>query len=241
MKRIGIVLVIILSLSIILLLFLHQQIMLNISADTQKLITIAETLTLAMLLTLVFIRMRLVNRYIVQLAEISLEEGYGKSFRSTAKELSKKLVRLDIFLLLWICSRPPRESTKYNHKTHGLGGWISSCQFAAFELMFHFRRTTIPFLRSIAWGEYDWIQGNAIELLIRFAAEGIQTQRIVDEIRLKFPYIRKEAQLYAVQPLLRLFESNKLDSIFTELMDIEDFRDAYEELIGLKQGRSLLG
>ena len=55
----------------------------------------------------------------------------------------------------------------------GLGAWLTAWQFAVFEILFHFRSSAVEVLRRIAWGEYDWTQGNALEILVRLAAEGI--------------------------------------------------------------------
>ena len=47
-----------------------------------------------------------------------------------------------------------------------------------------------------------------------------------------YPEVRYEAQLYAIQPLIMDLERNQsLRLVFDELIEIEEFKDAYEELI----------
>ncbi|KAB0548924.1 hypothetical protein F7R01_15980 [Pseudomonas argentinensis] len=102
-----------------------------------------------------------------------------------------------------------------------------------FEILFNMGAKAIPFIREIAWGEYDWTQGNAIELLIRFAANGVQRKEIIAEIKRNYPVIRYEAQLYAIQPLIPKLQGNSsLRAVFDELLDIEDFKESYDELVG---------
>ena len=126
---------------------------------------------------------------------------------------------------------PPNEPDFYSAEKYGLGGWLSSCQFAIFEIIYNIGEEALPFVREIAWGKYDWIQGNAIELLIRFASEGIQSEELISEIKKEYPNIRYEAQLYAIQPLINELENNQaLRQIFDQLFEIEDFKDAYDEI-----------
>jgi len=128
--------------------------------------------------------------------------------------------------------KPPDVPPSYSVKKHGLGGWLSACQFSIFELIYNFGESALPMVREIAWGEYDWTQGNAIELLIRFAAKGIKREEIISEIKKNFPNIRHEARLYAIQPFLPKFKKDpEIKKVFKELMQVEDFKESYEELI----------
>ncbi len=165
------------------------------------------------------------------LAEYLLQPDKMEEFRIKSKELSKTISIYQLDELKVMFHEPPKESNLYNAKDHGLGGWLSSCQFAIFELIYNLGDDALPFIRKIAWGEYDWTQGNAIELLIRFAADGIETEKIKNEIKELFPNIRTEAQLYAIQPLLTKIEKDqKLKNIFDDLMEINEFKESYEEL-----------
>lgn len=126
---------------------------------------------------------------------------------------------------------PPKPPADYDFRRHGLGGWISARQFAIFELAYNLGSDALPFVRQIAWGEYDWTQGNAIETLIRLASDGIETEAIVNEMLSKIVDIREEALLYAIGPLLpRLESDNSLREIIQRLRKAEQFDWAYREL-----------
>ena len=123
---------------------------------------------------------------------------------------------------------PPARPVGYDPEKHRLGAWGIACQFAIFELMYNLGEPALPYIRDIAWDEYDWTQGNAIELLIRFAADGVQTEAILEEISEHFPSLQYEAQAYAIEPLLpRLKDEAPLKAIFDQLMEIEEFEEVY--------------
>ncbi|MFC3679462.1 hypothetical protein [Bacterioplanoides pacificum] len=165
------------------------------------------------------------------LAEYLLSPSNLGEFRIKVKGLSKVISVENLSELKGMFNEPPKESELFSTEKHGLGGWLSVCQFAILELVYNLGPDALPFIREIAWGEYDWTQGNAIELLIRFAADGVEPEEIKNEIKQKFPRIRFEAQLYAIQPLLSEIENDiKLKNIFYDLMEIEEFKEAYEEL-----------
>ncbi len=149
------------------------------------------------------------------LAELILQDGLSDAFLEEARRASTGVGPNDFPEIRRLFHDPPPEPDVYDVTKHGLGGWLSACQFAAFELIFHSGAAALPFLREIAWGEYDWTQGNAIELLIRLAATGIEPDEIIAEIKRNFPDIRYEAQLYALDPLLsRLQADAGLRAIF---------------------------
>jgi len=123
---------------------------------------------------------------------------------------------------------PPKE---LEEKFSGLGAWISARQFAIFEMFYNFGENAIPALRRVAYGEYDWTQGNAIEVLCRLAADGSQRDDLVGQLRQRFPNIRFEAQLYAIQPLLKQSEHNpNIKNILSELEDLPEYQDVLQEL-----------
>ena len=134
-----------------------------------------------------------------------------------------------------LCTRfhsPPRgEPPGFGPEQRGLGGWLSAWQFAIFELFFEFGSAALPMLRQVAFGEYDWTQGNAIEVLVRLAARGIEREQIIAELRQEFPRFRIEAQLYSVGPLLdHAARDSEVAAVVRELNDISEWRAAVEEL-----------
>jgi len=62
-------------------------------------------------------------------------------------------------------SIPP---THLEKKFPVLGQWLTARQFAIFEILFFVGSPALPFLKKVAFGPYDWSQGNAIEIYIRF-------------------------------------------------------------------------
>ncbi len=176
------------------------------------------------------------NKAAIAVCEIAetvfLTGGHGEEFRNIAKEKSANFSVADLEEFKKLFHTPPKESELYNPKQHGLGSWLSTCQFSIFEIYYNLGKDAIPFIREIAWGEYDWTQGNAIELLIRFASDGINRTEILEEIKSNYPKVRFEAQLYAIQPLIAKLETNpELKAVFDELMELKCFKESYEELI----------
>lgn len=172
-----------------------------------------------------------IQKIVSQLADYLLVNGVNNDFRVLAKEKAKKIKLKNWGILKEIFHNPPKDSKVYDVKKHGLGGWVSARQFSIFELLYNFGEPALPFIREIAWGEYDWTQGNAIELLIRFASDGVCRDEIIAEIQQNFPKIRYEAQLYAIQPLIgQLKTNNQLKSVFDELMKIKEFKESFYEL-----------
>jgi hypothetical protein len=170
---------------------------------------------------------------IARLAEHVLLGRDPGEFRKLAAAEFKVLDLADPSSLAAFLHADIPEPTAYDPRVHGYGGWISACHFATFELIYNFGEEALPLLREVAWGEYDWTQGNAIELLLRLAAAGVETDPIIAEIEREFPRIRFEAQLYAIQPLLSSLEGDPgLQSIFDRLRRIPEFEQAWDELVG---------
>ncbi|KAF1040991.1 MAG: hypothetical protein GAK33_00608 [Burkholderia lata] len=106
----------------------------------------------------------------------------------------------------------------------GLGAWLAAWQFAIFEILFHFRDSALGSLREIAWGEYDWTQGNALEILIRLAANGIGRELTIAEFQRNFEQVSDEAKRYAVGPLLHRAKFDpEIAAIVNELNSIPDW------------------
>jgi hypothetical protein len=134
-----------------------------------------------------------------------------------------------------LCTRfhSPRraEPPGFGAEQRGLGGWLSAWQFAIFELFVEFGSAALPILRQVAFGECDWTQGNAVEVLVRLAARGIEREQIIVELRREFPRLRVEAQLYSVGPLLDDADRDSaVAALMRELNDISEWRAAVEEL-----------
>lgn len=173
-----------------------------------------------------------ITNSVAELAEHLVVNGLGGSFRELAKHSSENISMDTISQLEALLHSPPAEPEAIKEMSLGLGQWMALCQFAIFELIYNMGEQSLPFIRKVAWGEYDWTQGNALELLIRFAASGVQRDLILTEFTQNFPNIREEAQLYAINPLLDdLQTDDKFNNVFAELLKIEAFKAAYDEVV----------
>jgi len=113
----------------------------------------------------------------------------------------------------------------------GLGDWIAARQFAIFEMFYCFRDAALPVLRHVACGEYDWTQGNAIEVLCRLASEGVERDQIIAEVRRELPNLRYKALIYAFRPLLKQAENDlALAAVLLEFQDMDEYQQTIEEL-----------
>lgn len=119
----------------------------------------------------------------------------------------------------------------FGPRERGLSAWLSYWQFAIFEIVFQFREAALPMLREVAFGEYDWSQSHAVEILCRLAAEGIERDRSIAEIKSAMPAMRDTALLYIAQSLLaQRSDSPNLAAIVSELQRVPEFQAAIDEL-----------
>jgi hypothetical protein len=152
------------------------------------------------------------------------------AFRQQARDAALAFGSACISDLAQFFHNPPTKPDALKDYYNGLGQWMSVCQFAAFEILYNLGESALPFLRKVAFGEYDWIQGNAIEILCRLAAEGIDRERTISELRRQLPDIRYEAQLYAAGPLLEQADTNAAIAEILQALDVGEFQEALEEL-----------
>jgi hypothetical protein len=123
------------------------------------------------------------------------------------------------------------EPNGFGYEQCGLSGWLSIWQAAIFELLFQFGKAALPIIRQVAFGEYDWTQGNAVEVLIRLAAAGIEREQIIADLQREFPKLRCEATLYSVGPVLHHAAADPaVAAVVRELEDMPTWRSAAEEL-----------
>ena len=153
-------------------------------------------------------------------------------FRARAAAVARELGPSAITELSTRFYSPPRpEPPGFGYEQRGLGGWLSTWQFAIFELLFQYGAPALPVLRSVAFGEYDWTQGNAVEVLVRLAAAGVERDQIIAALRREFPKFRYEARLYSVGPLLHhATQDAAVAAVVRELEDMPEWRAAEEEL-----------
>jgi hypothetical protein len=157
-----------------------------------------------------------------------------QEFRARAAAVARQLGPAAIpELSIRLHSPPYPEPSGFGSEQRGLGGWLSAWQFAIFELFFEFGTAALPMLRQVAFGEYDWTQGNAVEILVRLAAKGIDREQVIAELRREFPRFRVEAQLYSVGPILHhAARDAAVAAVVRQLEDIPEWRAAADELRG---------
>jgi hypothetical protein len=111
------------------------------------------------------------------------------------------------------------------------GAWLSAKQAAIFEIYQHLGAPALPELRRVAFGDYGWTQGNALDVLCRLAARGVERDAIVAEVAQHVPAIREEALLDALQPLLSVRpEDPALAAVLAQLRDVPKFDALYREV-----------
>lgn len=124
---------------------------------------------------------------------------------------------------------PPKE---LEEKFPRLGQWIAARQFAIFEILFQLRENALPVLRRIAFGKYDWTQGNAIEVLCRLAGQGVDQDKIIEDLKAHLGGIAKEAHWYALGPLLHYAEQDaNIKAVLNQLLTVPEFRESHDELL----------
>lgn len=154
-----------------------------------------------------------------------------QTFRERARKTADTLGSSDLDRLADLFHAESEPPDHLRGQFAGLGQWMAACQFAVFEVLYNMGSRSLPLLRRTAFGEYDWTQGNAIEVLCRLAAEGVQTDQILAEIEQHAPSIRDEALYYAAGPLkLAAAQNPSLQSIVPRLLRISEFQYAWDSV-----------
>ncbi|KVQ04249.1 hypothetical protein WJ98_10875 [Burkholderia ubonensis] len=159
------------------------------------------------------------------------------AFESHAADVAEKLGTGAIDMLLSRLHTPTQPTPKtFESDTRGLGAWLAAWQFAIFEVLYHFRGSALDALREIAWGEYDWTQGNALEILVRLAAKGIGRELTIADFHRNFEHVSEEAKRYAVGPLLHRAKFDpEVAATVSELDSVREWREVVHELEGSKR------
>ncbi len=165
------------------------------------------------------------DRYADKIRWVAASFGAMVEFRSRGREAAGELGSESIEVLATMFHDEHSPPEELADKFPGLGAWITARQFAIFEIFYNLREPALTVLRRVAFGKYDWTQGNAIEVLCRLAAEGVEREQIIAEIWHAFPKIRHEAQLYSMRPLLSQAQDNPaLAAVMKEFDDIPAFQ-----------------
>ncbi|HTI91332.1 MAG TPA: hypothetical protein VL727_12140, partial [Puia sp.] len=152
------------------------------------------------------------------------------AFETIAERGSVSLQKDDLIYLRVKLHYPPSIAPEINESELRLGEWLAICQHAIFELIYRIGIDSVEMVRSIAFGEYDWIQANALEVLCRFCVDGMLSISIISEIDLRLPKMRNETVLYFAQALANRRERDeRFDGVIKQIKNT-DFRLALAEL-----------
>ncbi len=159
---------------------------------------------------------------------ILLQKGSQDSFRARARDLSEQHENTPSRLFgQYFHNHPPVPESVDADKLR-LGGWMACCQAAIFEIFYNLPEQSFEFVNYVAWGEYDWTQGNALEILIKWASEGFRTEDILAAFDRRAPELFHLALDYALHPLIPQITDNKpLADVLNRLVQIEHVGWAY--------------
>ena len=118
--------------------------------------------------------------------------------RAAARALGKRFTAEAPALYHQAGDPPPEQREQFRRP---LGAWLMAWQYALFEIAYHLGETALPMLRETAFGEYDWTQASATDVLCRLALDGVATQATANEIAYHLRSWRHE-QLCYVHPMV---------------------------------------
>lgn len=172
-----------------------------------------------------------IDNDIAQLA-LLLVKGEKEEFDKEAQHRAKGLNINDLpYIRLKFHQYPNVPDPTINKNDLGFGTWMALCQQASFELLYNYEKPPIDFIRSIAFGVYDWTQANALVTLCRYYLDGKLSHDIIEEIDSKMEDMRYEAVLYFAQDLLKLNVRHPIyNEIITSITN-ETFKEALAELL----------
>jgi hypothetical protein len=175
-------------------------------------------------------RRRQLRRLPDEIAAVARKIYDRPAFEAAAKGVADRFGPPAVGVLRHRLHKTTARPAEFEDPKAPLGAWLSAWQFAVFEVLYHLREPALVFVREVAFGVYDWTQGNAIEVLCRWAAEGFDRERTVRDLRYEAPKMRPEALGYAVDPLLLKAAANpSLRQLLDELRSIPEFEQACKD------------
>lgn len=156
------------------------------------------------------------------LIEVAIEFEDENKFRDAAKRIATQLEFEKAKELTRYFHKNPPEPENLKSKTakYGLFGvWMDICQNSIFEILYNYKEKAIPTLYSIGFGVYDWTQYKAIDILCRFAEEGVQTDKIVNDISAEIKAFRYEAVFPSIESLSKIPNNPKISKIILDIFE----------------------
>ncbi len=127
-----------------------------------------------------------------------------QEFQRRARSVAQDLGPDAIEVLPRFFHHPPVQPGEQKNPSGRLGQWLATCQAAIFEILYFLGEPALPLLRRVAYGSYDWTQPLAIDILCRFAMEGLERERIDQELGEAIPEINYDAVLYSREYLAKV-------------------------------------
>jgi len=153
-----------------------------------------------------------------------------EAFEKLAQENVKDLKIGDLSYLKNKLHEPPELHEELKNVKMVLGEWLAMCQYAVFELLYNCYEYSLPIIKEIAYGPYNWTQATALEVLCRLNVEGKISDSILDEIKEKLDSMRYETHLYFSRALLLRAEVDKKYDDILRKFDNQSFREALVEI-----------
>lgn len=146
-------------------------------------------------------------------AESDNLERYSVAAKKAAAEMDFNIAK-DLFRYYKKNINDPQHlQTKL--KEYGiLGEWKDICQNAILEILYYYKEKAIPLLYKIGFGEHHWTQSKAIVVLCRLASEGVETDKIVENIGRELPWFSYENQFPSFEVLATIKGCQKVVDIF---------------------------
>ena len=135
---------------------------------------------------------------IVSVASAETRDEYVQRAQKAAQDLTpEQLTNLPKF---FHDNRPdiPQDQAERFEGFSGSIDWMAAVQRAIFAIYRFCPDVSLPIVRDIAFGVYDWTQITALETLCVFARAGIEREQIVEEITDAIPRFRREALMPAI-------------------------------------------
>ena len=153
-----------------------------------------------------------------------------KQFENLAKEKASNFNVSDLPYLKSKLQDPPELAAEFKNVKLGLGEWLAMCQYTIFELLYNSYEYSLPIIKDIAFGQYDWTQATALEVLCRLYIDEKISDSILENINEKLPDMRYETHLYFSRALLLRAEIDKKYDDILRKLDNKNFREALLEI-----------
>jgi hypothetical protein len=107
---------------------------------------------------------------------------------------------------------------------------MAVCQYVIFEILYNTGTKHLAFIQKVAFGEYDWTQATALEVLIRLTLEKTMAAETIPLINDKIGEMRYETHLYLAAGLKARGQRDKQYLEILKQLDNKYFQEALLEI-----------